>query len=415
MEETSTYRRYKSHGSCGAVARRLLCVLLVLLPLLRTGAQEAVPPLERWIASVDTATGHIELSWNASPGPRVMGYHICTGDTCREYAVVYGRMDTTYTCTDHSSLERHVYAIHVFDSSAYVSSLTPHFGNMVLRADLPECATMVEARWSPYEGMPGGLRGYRVMVRQEPFDVEYLVIQTVDSGGELRHRFEMNPSATRVSVMVQAVGHGEGLVSTSNVVSVTRRTVDSAARCDIVEATYDSVRNTVGLVFDADTAYRGADYRLWRSVDGSPWEAIATVAPWRATRYSDRDINRFDSLYCYQLSVTDACGLNERFSATRCLVVPDPPEPAAALPNAVVAGDEGPNGVFLPRVRGMMGDLYELYIYDRRGRLIYQTTDPAAGWRPAADTPQGAYAYALRLRYNNNDIATYTGTITVIK
>ena len=113
--------------------------------------------------------------------------------------------------------------------------------------------------------------------------------------------------------------------------------------------------------------------------------------------------------------MTDACGLNERFSATRCLVVPDPPEPAAALPNAVVAGDEGPNGVFLPRVRGMMGDLYELYIYDRRGRLIYQTTDPAAGWRPAADTPQGAYAYALRLRYNNNDIATYTGTITVIK
>ena len=48
-------------------------------------------------------------------------------------------------------------------------------------------------------------------------------------------------------------------------------------------------------------------------------------------------------------------------------------------------------------------------------RDSFRTTDPAQGWRPDADTPQGAYAYTLRARYIDNRVRTHTGTVTVIK
>ena len=34
---------------------------------------------------------------------------------------------------------------------------------------------------------------------------------------------------------------------------------------------------------------------------------------------------------------------------------------------------------------------------------------------PSSSTPQGAYAYSLRVRFNNNRIKIFTGSVLVIK
>jgi hypothetical protein len=96
------------------------------------------------------------------------------------------------------------------------------------------------------------------------------------------------------------------------------------------------------------------------------------------------------------------------------VVVPDPPEPNVAIPNVLVVGSPD-NGAFLPYVVGLAGDIYELYIYNRHGLLLFSTTDPTEPWRPDASTPQGAYAYVLRVKYVNGIVQTYTGTLLVIK
>ena len=106
--------------------------------------------------------------------------------------------------------------------------------------------------------------------------------------------------------------------------------------------------------------------------------------------------------------------MNEKYSATRCVVVPDPPEPSAFFPNAVVVGSTA-NGTFLPSLRGLKGDLFEMQVYNRQGLLVFSSSDPSAGWTPQPSTPQGAYAYVLRCRFNNNTVKTFTGTILVIK
>ena len=378
-------------------------------------AQHSVAPVLSWLATVDDSQ-RIVLSWSPSADSTVWGYHICSGQPCLDYDTVFGRLDTSLLCLDHSPLEPHSYRIHVFDSSHNVSSLTPAFGNIVLSAEVPECETAVHASWTPYGSMPSGLGRYLLMVRVEPLDTLFETYYSTDSSGARSFSFSLPPEATSASLRVAAVSVDRRHVSFSNTVAVQRLTADTAAFLDIRSIAFDSLAGSVNLSFRVDIAYRGADScTLWRSVDGSPWRQLARL-PWPPLdRYADRSVSRYDSLHCYQLSVADACGLGLSYSESRCVVVPPPPPPAVALPNIVVVGADSPNGQFLPVASSLMGDIYELCIYDRRGNLVFATTDPAEPWRPDTGTPQGSYAYSLRLRFADNTIHSYAGTILVIR
>lgn len=398
---------------------KVFCVSLVFNFLYAAScygqSQEPVASVTRWLATVDEGTQRVVLAWAPSADSATMGYHICTGTPCLDYDTVFGRLDTTYICIDHDPLQSHTYRLHVFDSNYNVSALTPPFGNMVLEADVPECATDVSVRWTPYQGMPSGLSSYRLMVMQEPYEDEYAEYYHTDSAGILSYSFDMPEGSTHIHIKVQAYSRYGGLVSQSNVVSVQRRTVDTAAFVEIEQAVYDSAMDAVRLTLHTDTAFHGGDYTLWRSIDGSPWRQLATLVPQEPRQnYLDHDLNTKDSLHCYQLSVPDACGMNDKYSATRCVVVPDPPEPMARIANAVVVGDAD-NGTFRPNLQGWDGETYELTIYNRNGIKVYSTNDPWQGWTPQAETPQGAYTYAVHVGYRAGVVKTYTGAVVVIK
>lgn len=397
---------------------RMGCACLVLFFMVSAPhalrAQHPVEPLAEWLATVDEATQRIVLRWSPSTDSSAMGYHICTGSPCLDYDTVFGRMDTMYVCADHDPLDAHTYRLHVFDSNYNVSALTPSFGNMVLTADVPECATEVSAAWTPYTGMPSGVWRYVLMVRQEPYEDDYAEYYRTDSAGSMSYSFEMPEGSTRVHLKVLAYSRS-GLVSQSNVVRVERRTVDSAAFVEIEQAAYDSVRAAVCLTLHTDTSFHADRYTLWRSIDGTPWRELAVLSPREPYElYVDADLNVKDSLHCYQLSVSDACGMNEKYSATRCVVVPEPPDPEARFANAVVAGDSQ-NGTFRPRLKGWDGETYELTIYNRNGMQVFVSHNPEQGWCPSADQPQGAYAYVARVGYSAGIVRTYTGSVVVIK
>ena len=379
-------------------------------------AQEPVAPVTHWLATVDRATQQIVLRWSPSADSATMGYQICTGDSSLSYDSVFGRFDTTYVCLDHSPQERHTYRLYVFDSSHRVSSMTPHFGNVVLEADIPDCDTLVSAHWNPYEGIPDDTNtlSLRYIFWQwlEPFDSTFVSNFTTTHGAPMEHSFGISESVTRVWLLVEVSRDEDNFHSYSNIVMVERHTSDTASVVAISDITYDSVHTAIDLTFEVDTAF---EYTLYRSVDGTPWRRVDSFHPHQSPyRYSDTGINPYDSLHCYQLEVKDACGLNPHYSNTAWVVVPDPPPPFITIPNAIVAGDDL-NGTFLPRIQGLRGDLYELFIYNRMGLLVYHTTDQDAGWRPSASTPQGAYTYFLRCSYNTDDTKSYSGTIIVIK
>ena len=401
-----------------------LCFIFLSSRTTPLHAQEPVAPVTEWMATVDSATQQIMLRWNPSATSATMGYHICTGTPCLDYDTVFGRLNTSYICVDHSPLERHTYRLHVFDSSFNVSSLTPSFGNVVLEAEVPECETTVRCHWTPYEGNPQPLGHekpfYQVEILREPLDTAFHDFTGRSDGEPLECTFDLPESVTRVWLRV-VVGIPD-LSTTiddyfhfqpeSNIVMVERRTIDTASVVEISGIEYDSIHTVINLTCEVDTAF---EYTLYRSIDGTPWREMITFQPKQSQfHYTDRDINPFDSLHCYMLKVFDACGLNPRYSNTAWVVIPNPISPAIAIPNTVIVGDPA-NGTFLPVVCGLKGDLYELFIYTRDGLLVYSTEDHSAGWTPAANTPQGAYAYYLRCRFNDNRIKIYTGSLLVIK
>lgn len=389
-------------------------MLLFLLSLSHAVAAQYIAPCSGWLATVDEASQQIVLSWHPSEDSAVWGYHICTGSPCLDYDTVFGRLDTTYRCIDHSPLTRHTYRLHVFDSNSNVSALTPHFGNMVLTADVPECETTVNTDWTPYIAMPTGTPRYTLWVRLEPFDDDYDAYYTTSDSTALHYTFDVPESATRAWLKVTAEGPGN-YQSLSNVVVVERRTINQANFVEISETSYDSLLIAVDLTFHLDSSYEADHYTLYRSIDGSPWKEITTFqTPFSTYSYTDHDINPYDSLHCYQLGVLDACGMNEKFSRSGCVVVPDPPPPSWYIPNVIVAGDAA-NGRFLPVLQGLSGDLYELHIYNRFGQLVFHTDNPTSGWAPPSHTPQGVYTYHLRCRFNSGAIKNFSGTFALIK
>jgi len=393
--------------------------LFLLLPFSFCQGQTPVAPVTGWLTTVDSATQQIVLRWQASADSAVIGYHICTGSSdtgCFDYGTVLGRLDTSYICLDHSPLEQHQYRLHAFDSTDNVSELTPFFGNVVLTAEVPDCEKTVRCHWSPYEGAPKAHTyerlEYQLEIIREPHDTAFMVLTGREEGEPLEWIFDLPESATRVWLrVVVSITNDNYFRSESNIVMVERRTIDTASVVAITDIEYDSIHTVVNLTCEVDT---GFEYTLYRSIDGSPWRRVESFHPRQSPfHYTDSNINPYDSLHCYQLEVFDPCGLNPRYSNTAWVVVPTPPSPLAWFPNTIVVGDDR-NGTFLPIIRGLKGNLYQLTIYNRMGLLVYYTEDQDAGWTPPSQTPQGAYTYFLRCRYNTGDIKTYAGTVVLI-
>ncbi|MDX9751944.1 MAG: T9SS type B sorting domain-containing protein, partial [Flavobacteriales bacterium] len=66
------------------------------------------------------------------------------------------------------------------------------------------------------------------------------------------------------------------------------------------------------------------------------------------------------------------------------------------LPNAFTPNGDGINDVFMPVANVVDLELYVLRIYDRWGRLLFETTDPWEGWDGTAggtDMPDGVYVF----------------------
>ena len=392
------------------MTRILLTVLWCLLPL-AAQAQVVVQPVERWLATVDDSTQQITLLWSPSTTPSTLGYHICSGQPCIDYDTVFGRFDTSYVCIGHNPAIPHEYRLYVFDSNYNASALTPPFGPMVLHVDTPPCLREAEISWTPYHKFPNGVPIYHLQVIAYPSDSAFHTIYTTSDSTALHHRYAIPPDASLISTRVIATG--DGLESHSAVVQFAPSSVDTATINSIDSLRYDSINSRVMVYMHCEP---GFDYALQRNrPPRTEWVTITSFQPDTPTpSFSDDGVSLFDSTICYRLEVSDSCGLHFLHSNTMCITLPAPPAPHCLIPTAIIAGDAS-NGTFLPRIDGLMGDIYELTIYNRQGLRVYHTTDPTAGWKPGADMPQGAYTYSLRCRYNTGNIKTYAGTVTLIK
>ena len=127
--------------------------------------QDNVPtsPCSLRLCSVDTALGQIRLSWYPSPDTDVMGYYICMGNPCLYYDTVWGRLNTTYLCSEllnrFNNFE-YSFRILAFDSCYQASPLTPYYHNPRLRIHTEPCSRLLQCSWNRYINMPDSVLQY---------------------------------------------------------------------------------------------------------------------------------------------------------------------------------------------------------------------------------------------------------------
>lgn len=95
------------------------------------------------------------------------------------------------------------------------------------------------------------------------------------------------------------------------------------------------------------------------------------------------------------------------------------PEFLFFAPNAFTPDGDGLNEIWQPHVGGV--DQYELYIFDRWGNIIFETTNTEAGWdgthqKGGKESPIGVYPWVAYLRdMNTKVIHRYDGHITIVR
>ncbi|MCC7303553.1 MAG: gliding motility-associated C-terminal domain-containing protein [Bacteroidia bacterium] len=90
-------------------------------------------------------------------------------------------------------------------------------------------------------------------------------------------------------------------------------------------------------------------------------------------------------------------------------------------PNAFTPNNDGYNDVWLPEGVHWDNTSYELYIYDRWGNLIFNTTNPTLGWNGRVDNTgssivqEDVYVWKVVLKDNFKLLHQYVGHVSVIR
>lgn len=162
------------------------------------------------------------------------------------------------------------------------------------------------------------------------------------------------------------------------------------------------------------------EYRIYRGFDGvfDP-TPIGITTPQMLT-WTDSVYN-FSEIYagkiCYLVEALEgpnAFGISEvSQSNVVCPVLP----PLVYIPNAFTLG--GKNPVFLPVTSLHRIEEYQFEIYDRYGRIIFESNDPNIGWDGSIEkhnkyAREGVYIYRISLRDGNGIEFLKHGHVTLL-
>ena len=88
------------------------------------------------------------------------------------------------------------------------------------------------------------------------------------------------------------------------------------------------------------------------------------------------------------------------------------------VPNAFTPNGDGINEMFLPQMRGVSPDSYKLYIFDRWGNSVFQTTNIDKGWdgtRKGEVVMEDVYVWKIELKTTQGLKKQIHGQVSVVK
>lgn len=158
-------------------------------------------------------------------------------------------------------------------------------------------------------------------------------------------------------------------------------------------------------------------YRIFRSLgrDGA-FEPLATVQS-NITFYED-DVSAFiedHGEFCYYIEAVENMNSFNRADTLRSNIACAVQEPLLWIPNAFVVG--GYNDIFRPVAGYIDFDRYEMQIFSRWGKLMFQSNSIEIGWNGYHEggiAPEGGYIYVITFRAGDGKTIEKKGSVILL-
>ncbi len=160
-------------------------------------------------------------------------------------------------------------------------------------------------------------------------------------------------------------------------------------------------------------------YNVYRGLDGVySGPPIATLPPTIRSLEDDVNALSFQGKICYLVDAIEGSNVFNDPQISRsneeCSVF----EPLVYIPNAFVP--EGVNKLFVPVLNFFDPTDYEFIIFDRLGRIVFESKDPNEGWNgnhsnTGEPAQLGTYIYQLKLMDGNGTEMIYRGHVSLLR
>lgn len=136
--------------------------------------------------------------------------------------------------------------------------------------------------------------------------------------------------------------------------------------------------------------------------------------------YDDNFIYHFtngEGSYPVTITVFDENGCKDSYT----MIIDVIAEFSLFIPNAFTVNEDGLNEKFLVKGMGLQENTFEMYIYDRWGRCVYESRNIYDGWdgsigsTPPIKTQEGVYLYRINVKDNFDILHQFTGKVILIK
>jgi gliding motility-associated-like protein len=157
-------------------------------------------------------------------------------------------------------------------------------------------------------------------------------------------------------------------------------------------------------IFDFADLSQNANSCLVEMGDGNLWPDLGNFT----YEYSDTGNYQIVQVVYNDLGCTDTARITIRVK----------PEYRFFIPNTFSPNDDQLNEVFIPKTMGI--DEYSFYIYDRWGKIVFETTDPQLGWNgkmmnTGKMSADGVYTYLIRFGNVFKKQFEYRGIVTLVR
>ena len=265
------------------------------------------------VVTVDTITGLASIQWDPSPEGDTDGYIIVFQAPGGAVVIdtVYGQGTTTYEWPDSDADTRiEGFTVAAFDTcltgtppSPNTSATRPIHSSILLNNSYDACALRVSLGWNRYIGWPAV--GYRIFVQldQGPWQL----LATVDSS-TFTYDHTVTPFHT-YCYSIEAIRGASAIVSSSNRTCVITDYPGLPA-FNYIRSVSVTGSTEITIIDSVDAFASVQGYRLERSANGAPFEAVQTVGvPFGSlVQFVDTDVEPSTTGYQYRVAVIDACG-----------------------------------------------------------------------------------------------------------